>query len=317
MTQTEPGSPGFLRADEAEAFVRAHDGYKPFLASDHPERVAEFFSMDDFMRLVNQTNMWAPDRLEVLLDTKKVPPQNLYAQMPLFNGVRHRLQNAQLQKLLDRGASIVLNDIDSLTPGLKRLRVMVSDFTGGRVESNLYYSQPGHQAFSVHFDVHDVFAFQIAGEKRWRVYQQLCKHPINHLAFLSGDTSRHERQKGAVSMDVTLRPGDFLYLPAGYYHQAICVDKASAHLSFSSVEMIGLDVISEMFDRAVLDEFFRTPIARSLADGNRPLDEYLAALVRRIETLTGDDAFMRAVEAKLKGFRQPDDDVTFKKEWGA
>jgi ribosomal protein L16 Arg81 hydroxylase len=149
------------------------------------------------------------------------------------------------------------------------------------------------------------------------VYQQLCRHPVKHAAFLSGDAALHERQKGAVSLDVTLRPGDFLYLPAGYYHQAICTGAVSAHLSFGVVEMIGLDVVSELFEKAVLGEFFRTPIGRSVRNGNRPLADYLKALAETIEALMTDEAFVRSIESRLESFPWPADEVAFKKEGGA
>ena len=70
-------------------------------------------------------------------------------------------------------------------------------------------------------------------------------------------------------------------MPAGYYHQAICTDHISAHLSFSSVEMIGLDVISELFDNGVLDEFFRGPIQRTNG-GTLSIPDYLKLLTENI-----------------------------------
>ena len=90
-------------------------------------------------------------------------------------------------------------------------------------------------------------------------------------------------------MDTTMSPGDFLYLPAGYYHQAICTNRSSAHLSFSSREFVGLDVVSELFDRAVIEEVFRTPVARRMKGGNRPVADYLKLLAENIETLMSDE----------------------------
>jgi ribosomal protein L16 Arg81 hydroxylase len=187
---------------------------------------------------------------------------------------------------------------------------MLVDFGGGKVESNLYYSQPGHQAFSVHFDVHDVFAFQIEGRKRWRVYQQAHRFPINHLAFLSSDIAKHEKAKGPLSMEVVMERGDFIYLPAGYYHQAICTDSVSVHLSFSVIEMIGLDVISALFDKGVLEEFFRTPVARA---GDPPVEEYVELLAGNIERLVTSRPFIEALRQKLRSFPHPAGKVSIRK----
>jgi hypothetical protein len=311
MAESGRNLTGILKPREFEEFAVAREEQKPYLATGQRARFSNFFTMKTFESLVNQTGFLTPERLEVMLDTKKIPPPQYFEQIQVMTGQKIRLLNERLQALIDRGASVVLNDIDSLSPGAKSLRKIISAFTGGKVESNLYYSQPGHQAFTVHFDVHDVFAFQITGDKQWKIYQQKYKHPVNHLAFRSGDTAMHEREKGAVSMGFTLKQGDFLYIPAGYYHQAICTDSSSLHITFSSVEMIGLDVLSEMFDHAVLQEIFRTPIAREM--GDRPVADYLKALAKSVERLMEDEAFVTRMEQKLENFAYDIGNISFKK----
>ena len=305
-----------LTPTEMADFSIARRDQKPFLATGNKDRFSDYFSISGLEGLLNQTGIWTPDRLEVYLDAKKVPPQNFFSQLKLYNGLRFRLEAEKLQKILRSGASIVLNDIDALSQGLKTLKGMLADFSGGKVESNLYYSQPGHQAFPVHFDVHEVFAYQIAGHKRWRVYQQAHRFPINHPAFLSSDTAAHEQAKGAVAMDFVLRQGDIIYLPAGYYHQAICTDSVSVHLSFGVIEMIGLDVISELFDRGVLEEFYRTPLTRLGEDGqlsDELLESYVKLLASNIEDFLTDKNFLNALKKKLGAFQRPSGDVTIRK----
>jgi len=312
MSRDDEYLSGLLTPDEFGQFEAARASLKPFRAVGKRDRLSGYFSLEDFERLVNQTGIWTPDRLEVLLDTKKVPPQNFYSQFQLHNGKRIRLEPEHLQKLIDMGASVILNDIDGMTDGLKTLKKTIGGYTGGKVECNLYYSQREHQAFTIHFDVHEVFAFQVAGKKRWRVYQQAHRFPIRHLAFLSGDVAMHEKAKGPVSMDFVMEQGDFVYLPSGYYHEAICVDSISTHLSFSSVEMIGLDVISELFDNGVLDEFFRSPIRRTSA-GDLPVADYLKLLTENIARLTSSGAFTRTIEEKLRSFPHSSGNISIKK----
>jgi hypothetical protein len=304
------GLSAILSPEEIEKLTVARRDQTPFLATGNRDRFTDYLGIGDFEALVNQTGIWTPDRMEVYYDTRKVPPQNYFEQLQLYTGLRYRLNPEKLQKILKSGASIVLNDIDALAEGLKSLREMLVDFGRGKVESNLYYSQPGHQAFSVHFDVHDVFAFQIEGRKRWRVYQQAHRFPIKHLAFLSSDIAKHEKAKGPLSMEVVMERGDFIYLPAGYYHQAICTDSVSVHLSFSVIEMIGLDVISALFDRGVLEEFFRTPVARA---GDPPVEEYVELLAGNIERLVTSRPFIEALRQKLRSFPHPAGKVSIRK----
>lgn len=312
MTQPDKSLSRFLKPAEFKELDLCLKNQRPYLLTGNRSRISKYFSMKDFEALVNQTGVWMPDRLQVFLDSQQVPPQKLFEQLPLQKGTRYRVDNDTLRELIKRGASVVLNDIDSMTAGLKSLRNSISGYTGGRVESNLYFSQPNHQAFTVHFDVHDVFAFQIAGEKRWKIYQQRHQYPINHPAFLSGDVAMHEREKGAVTMDFTMQQGDFLYIPAGYYHQALCTEQSSVHLSYSSVEMIGLDVVSELFDAAVAHEAFRAPAGRTLENGNRPVADYLAMLSGVIGEMMRDEAFVTKMEEKMRGFSYVADDVSLK-----
>ena len=311
MSQDKIYPSEILSADQWEQLEAARVAQKPFRVSGQSERFSDYFCVQDFERLVNQTSIWTPDRLDVYLDAKKVPPQNYYSKRQLHNGQRFRLEPSALQKMLDSGASVVLHDIDGMTDGLKSLKQILAGYTGGRVESNLYYSQPRHQAFAIHFDVHEVFAFQIAGEKRWKIYQQPHRFPINHLAFLSGDIAMHEQAKGPLSMDIVMKQGDFLYLPAGYYHQAICTNHMSIHLSFSGIEMIGLDVVSELFDSGVRDEFFRTPISR--ASGDSSVSAYLKLLAENIERLAANEVFVREIERKLNSYPYSTGSVSIRK----
>jgi mannose-6-phosphate isomerase-like protein (cupin superfamily) len=306
------GLSAILSDEEIEALAEARRSLTPYLATGNRDRLKAFSSMAEFEDIVNQSGIWTPDRLQVFLDTQKVPPQNYFTQLQVYNGTRYRIVPENLQNVLRRGASLVLNDIDSMSEGLKTLKAVIADYSNGKVESNLYYSQPGHQAFPVHFDVHDVFAFQIEGRKRWRIYQQAHRFPINHLAFLSGDTAQHEKAKGDVSMEFVFRQGDVLYIPAGYYHQAICTDSTSLHLTFSAIEMIGLDVVSELFDMGVLTEFFRTPVARSAA-GPKEVDEYVRTLSKEIETLVTSPVFVNELKRKLRNFSHPSGNISIRR----
>jgi hypothetical protein len=70
------------------------------------------------------------------------------------------------------------------------------------------------------------------------------------------------------------------------------------------VEMIGLDVVSELFDRGVLNEFFRTPVARA-GDGELIVESYLKVLADNIEQLLTDEKFIDLIKQKLNSFPHP------------
>lgn len=302
MKQNEKMLTKVLTREEFIALQEAILSQSPFLATGKRNRFSNFFSMKNFEDLVNQAGIWSPDRFEIYLDAKKISPQNYFSQMSTQGGLKNKISEGGLQRLLDKGASIVLNDIDTLTPELKTLQEMLSNFTGGKVECNLYYSQKSHQAFPLHFDVHDVYAFQVSGEKRWHVYEQICPHPVNHISFRGLDKETHEKNKGEITQDIVMQRGDFLYLPAGFYHQAICTGNASLHLSFSSVAMIGLEVISQLYEVAVQESFFRAPINRSILNSDVALNVYLEKLAVEFTKLLKEDTFIESIRKQLKQY---------------
>lgn len=89
------------------------------------------------------------------------------------------------------------------------------------------------QGFAPHFDDVDVFVVQAEGRKRWRVYA-----PLPHAALprvSSHDFPNTPEAIGEPLLDVTLQPGDLLYLPRGTIHQAEALPgQHSLHLTLSA-----------------------------------------------------------------------------------
>ena len=68
--------------------------------------------------------------------------------------------------------------------GLHRTWPPIIDFAGALttdlghpVQVNAYVTPASSQGFAAHYDVHDVFVLQVAGEKRWRVHPPVLPAP--------------------------------------------------------------------------------------------------------------------------------------------
>ncbi|KAL9189859.1 hypothetical protein ACHAXT_009534 [Thalassiosira profunda] len=128
------------------------------------------------------------------------------------------------------------------------LSLLESEF-GCMVGSNAYLTPLHSQGFAPHYDDVDVFILQLEGFKRWRVHA-----PFNKRETLPRESSRDYSQKeveegGEEILDVVLGPGDVLYLPRGWIHQAETVarpknvpklsgvkDDHSLHLTVSAMQ---------------------------------------------------------------------------------
>jgi hypothetical protein len=120
---------------------------------------------------------------------------------------------------------------------------------------------PGEsQGSIIHTDRHDVFAIQICGSKHWRVYE-----PPE-----GDDSSRPLGERvGAPLVDRCMHPGDLLYVPKEYPHEAVnAAGTPSLHLSVAVYPTRWKDLMLESL-KAVMNAnpAFNEPLpARFLTD---------------------------------------------------
>jgi len=123
------------------------------------------------------------------------------------------------------GSTVNINFVDRRFLPLHSLCRRMEEAFHFEVWANLYLTPPKSQGFAAHFDRHDVFVLQIAGEKRWEVW------PPGY--FLPLKDSRAPQPKGmqGTPESLLLKPGDLLYLPRGFVHQAYAEEQATLHIT--------------------------------------------------------------------------------------
>jgi lysine-specific demethylase/histidyl-hydroxylase NO66 len=126
----------------------------------------------------------------------------------------------------EAGATIVLQALHVNWHPLAVFCRLLEEALGHAVQANSYYTPRGSQGFAVHHDTHDVLVLQVAGEKRWLLYEPLLELPLKHQRYSSA-LGEH----GEPTDDLVLRAGDTLYLPRGWLHQAETSSTDSLHLT--------------------------------------------------------------------------------------
>lgn len=289
-----------------ERFLTEHLGVRPLHVPGDRARVADVMSWDRLQALLDMTSIWTPESLRLMLDRQRVPAAE-YCTPTLAQNKQTVLRPdpRRVSSWLRRGASLVCNDIDALGPGLSEVSAALEAVVGGRAQANLYCSRAERQAFASHYDTHEVFALHCEGEKTWRIYENRAEAPIAHPRFTGGDEAQHDRAKGGVLMEVTLRPGDLLYLPRGQYHDALAASQGTIHVAFGVTRPIGLDALSMLWERALEDPLFRADLPRPAgteteAETGGALAARLAELGRRAAALAADPAFAAAVAETVR-----------------
>ena len=135
------------------------------------------------------------------------------------------------------GCSIVVNHLEASCEAVRALCAgLREDFP--HAYANSYLTPPGSQAVAPHADDRDVLVWQCAGRKRWKVY----KDPPVQLPFTREQVGKSELYSvpeetldaANLLLETTLLPGDVLYMPRGWVHEAATVEsEGSLHLTLA------------------------------------------------------------------------------------
>jgi bifunctional lysine-specific demethylase and histidyl-hydroxylase NO66 len=162
----------------------------------------------------------------------------------------------------EAGATIVLQALHVNWHPLAVFCRLLEEAIGHAVQANAYYTPRGSQGFAVHHDTHDVLVLQVAGEKRWRVYEPLLELPLKHQRY-SPALGEH----GEPTHDVVLRSGDTLYLPRGWLHEAETSSSDSLHLTVGITAHTWLDGAKGALEVCEDELAFRRSVVPGESDG--------------------------------------------------
>eukprot|EP00753_Platysulcus_tardus_P020065 PLAT772.1.p1 GENE.PLAT772.1~~PLAT772.1.p1 ORF type:complete len:549 (-),score=242.69 PLAT772.1:41-1633(-) len=168
----------------------------------------------------------------------------------------------EVWKAYDSGCSVRLTKPQQHVRPLWRLLSALEEAWGSFAGCNAYLTPAGKQGFSPHYDDIEAFVMQLEGCKAWRVYAPRGAGEILPR-YSSGNFE--EGEVGEPILDVILRPGDLLYMPRGFIHQArSCEETHSLHITVSTgLHSNWCDVLRAMFDRVISQAAARLPHLRS------------------------------------------------------
>ena len=236
-----------LRTRLSEEFIRVDLG---------AETVAPLLTFDALSELLS-THQLEPPRLRLHRAGAPVPPDN-YTEVGEASGVQRRLVRPEaLYAQLRQGASLVLDGIDRIHPPIRAAADDLMRLVHERVQVNLYLIWGDSHGFNTHWDDHDTFIVQVAGTKHWQVHGQgtrpyPMKEDIDHS---------HQPPEGTV-WEGTVRAGEVLHVPRGWWHTVTGTGDVSMHLTFGFTRATGVDWARWLVDRLYEVEFARRDLPR-------------------------------------------------------
>lgn len=138
------------------------------------------------------------------------------------------LAPGQARSGFDRGNTIFIRHSETIHPTLRRIAETFELFFQSPIDIQLYATPAGQEGFDWHYDPEDVFVFQSHGKKEFLLRPNTVIP--NPREVHQPDPNDFLREKHAHQLRCTLYAGDWLYIPAGYWHKARAIED-SFHIS--------------------------------------------------------------------------------------
>lgn len=317
MTTDErgPGNrPALSRCVPVDRSVFASDywGRRPLFtrASGLPGGFADLFSVDAVDDLVSSRALRTPF-VRMAKEGTVLPPARFTGPGGFGAEVADQLDSAKVLAEFADGATLVLQGLHRTWPPIAEFSRRLAEELGHPAQVNAYITPASSRGFDPHYDVHDVFVLQIAGEKHWRIHEPVHVDPLRDQPWSDHREAVAARAAETPAIDETFLPGDVLYLPRGWIHSAEALGGVSVHLTIGVAAYTRNDVVQEAVARVADTAALRAslPLGFDPADpaAVAPLvEETVEALIAALADPGAQGAVADAVADRLRRRRRSD-----------
>ena len=291
-------------------FADVYWGSQPLLTrGDLLPNADDLFSADAVDELVARRGLRTPF-IRMANEGAVLPAMRFTGSGGFGAEVGDQVDSAKVFAEFAAGATIVLQGLHrTWTPIAAFTRRLAADI-GHPCQVNAYVTPAQSRGFDPHYDVHDVFVVQISGEKQWRIHEPALIDPLPHQPWTSVRAGVERRASGAPALDVTLRPGDVLYLPRGWIHSATSLGGTSVHLTVGVAALTRRDLIDVLLD-AIDTDSLRASLPMGVGDADAEalapaVADTIAALTSALSADGLTAAATLGVRARVRASIRPD-----------
>jgi hypothetical protein len=308
---TEPGAgplsverPALRRcvAGDLDEFANSYWGQRALLShgADLPAPYDDLFSLEAVDELLSRRGLRTPF-LRIAKNGAVVGDGQFTGSAGVGAEIADQVRDDRVAALFASGHTVVLQALHRTWPALVDFATQLSADAGHPVQINAYITPAESQGFSAHYDVHDVFVLQVAGEKHWTVHEPVHVDPLRNQPWTdhSAAVAAAARDKAPV-IDEVLRPGDALYVPRGFLHSAKALGGVSAHLTIGLHTLTRYLLVQELAALAANEASLRAALPLGFDPGDpaqlsKVLPEVAALFAQQIQSATPD-----ALAARLR-----------------
>jgi hypothetical protein len=235
----------------------------------------DFGGVNEFLR----TSALGLPFVSMAKDGERIPPER-YA--PGLGTVNVALVAAELEA----GTSLQLHELHHAWPPLVAACRRLEHDLGAPVTADAFIAPAKAQCLTHHYDNYSVFAIQTEGSKTWQLFRPVLPFPLTDQKWRKESVSPddwHRLLCEPPDYQYTLRPGDVLWVPRGWIHNAVPTDEPSMHVAIGVAETSRHALVRTIIcDALAREEAFRRDLpvgyARSAASSEDTIRGLLRAL---------------------------------------
>jgi 50S ribosomal protein L16 3-hydroxylase len=145
-----------------------------------------------------------------------------------FTNDKGRLNPGLARAAFAQGHTLVVRHSEKAHASLNLIAGQFENFFRQPVDLQIYLTPAEEEGFDWHYDVEEVFVIQTHGMKEFRLLENTVT--AKPLPLLSKENQLFAQEKKNPEIRCLLKAGDWLYIPAGYWHKARAITD-SFHIS--------------------------------------------------------------------------------------
>jgi len=256
-------------------FLREIYGHEPLHIPGAANKFSHLLSWDG---LNKATSVWRKNfpPLRLAKDGKILSQQQFSSRETNANGEFWSINFRMVRQLLEEGATLVVDRMDQTHEPLADYCRMFEAELGSDAFADVFASWRQTPGFPTHWDPEQGFVAQLIGTKHWRVFKPERLHPM------AKDKSRNDSPPAQPYWEGDMNPGDLLYIPGGWWHDALAVSARTLHVAVGLFPATGLTVMNAILKDISEDERVRAPLPRFASESEQ--QDYMSHLRSAVDT---------------------------------
>jgi hypothetical protein len=252
--------------------------YRPSALERDPRQILSIADLDEILHF----EAIRPPYIRVMKDGVMVPHVAFTGTVRAQDAtITDTVVPETVYELLRTGATVTWPALNHVRPNVRALTQMLAARFATEANASAFLTPGGARGINPQHAYFDVFVIQLEGATTWTLWP---RPPVRR-----GDV-RHYRNSelGESAQEVTLRPGDVLYVPWATPNVAIGGDGLSLHLSVMVRVRLWSDLLRLTVDRLVEDErFWQAPRLNAARAGHQAdgLADRAALLADRLRNI--------------------------------